>query len=111
MVRIGSVDTQRLSVHKSAYDYDRMPALLDEKEEQIWRLASLSMKLSRFERAMEALSDEDRKVLSIFFLEKGDSPEDAAWALGIEKSCLYKKRNRALAHFTKALFGISEEYD
>ena len=111
MIRLQGASYDDVSVRSSALPGDRLCRLLDEKDAQIWQLSSIHMKLARFERAMNALSEEDRQVLRVCFMDQSSSPEDAAWTLGVEKSCLYKKRNRALAHFTKALYGIIEEFD
>ena len=109
MYRLQSAKTDDVSVQSSLNSDQRICSLLDAKEEQIWRLSSIDLKLTRFKRAMETLSDEDRSVLRLCFVEKAETPEEAAWQLGIEKSCLYKKRNRALVRFTKALFGITDD--
>ena len=108
LLRLSGPRTDRPFIRSSYLSEDRICALLDEKEEQIWRLSSIHMKLDRFERAMRTLSEEDQSVLQICFMEQ-NTPEDAARKLGVEKSCLYKKRNRALARFSKALFGITDE--
>ncbi len=105
MLRIQGGDTQRIHVQNGFVGEDRLCALIDEKQERIWHLGSLTMRLQRFERALAALSEEDRRVLELCFIHKCDSPEETAWQLGVEKSCLYKKRNRALENFKKALFG------
>jgi len=109
MVRLRSVRTDEETVRSSRKEEDRLCMLLDEKQKEIWNYQSIHMKISRFDRAMRAISDEDRTVLQACFLHQNNTPEDAAWELGVEKSSLYKKRNRALAHFTKALFGVTEE--
>jgi len=78
MVRMCSGQADHLRVKSNSSSDDRLCALLDEKDEQIWRLSAIDLKLARFERAMEALPDEDRTVLRLCFIEKTETPEDAA---------------------------------
>ena len=87
---------------------DKLCHYLDVKQEQILLLTSLNARIARFERAMHALPPEEQKILQLCYISKKGNMEDIAWELGMEKSCVYKKKNRALQHFQKALFGTDE---
>ncbi len=105
MLRLQGGDTEKIHIRSGFIGEERLCALIDEKQERIWQLSSLTMRLKRFERAFAALTKEEQRVLDLCFINRGETTEEIAWQLGVEKSCLYKKRNRALENFKKALFG------
>lgn len=60
-------------------------------------------------RALEVLNPEERLVLhQLYMYPQGDSLEQLCRKLGVEKSSIYRRRDRALHKFTVALYGMAE---
>lgn len=90
----------------------REEAILDNmmsRQELLWRLEQAENWLSCMDRALSALSGEEKLVLQRFYIspEKG-SVERLCSELGLESSSVYRKRDKALRHFTVALYGSAE---
>lgn len=90
----------------------REEAILDNmmsRQELMWRLEQAESWLSCMDRALGALSGEEKLVLQRFYInpEKG-SVERLCSELGLESSSVYRKRDKALRHFTVALYGSAE---
>ena len=62
-----------------------------------------------FKPAWESLTEDDRFVLTEFYVQNGDSREDSVGNICdrflIERSSAYNKKNRALARLTNLLYG------
>lgn len=65
---------------------------------QIW--------LSSTDRALSALTEEENRILQRLYIypEKG-GVEQLCRELGVESSSIYRRRDRALKHFTLAYYG------
>lgn len=90
----------------------REEAILDNmmsRQELQWRLEQAESWLSCMDRALGALSGEEKLVLQRFYIcpEKG-SVERLCSELGLESSSVYRKRDKALRRFTVALYGSAE---
>lgn len=58
------------------------------------------------EKAMEALSREDRLVLELMYISPGTgSMQQLCQQLEVEQSSVYRRRDRALQRFATALYG------
>ncbi len=87
-------------------------AILDNmmnRQELRWRLEQAESWLTCMDRALGALSGEEKLVLQRFYIcpEKG-SVERLCSELGLESSSVYRKRDKALRRFTVALYGSAE---
>jgi len=87
----------------------REEAILDNmmsRQELRWRLEQAESWLKCMDRALGALSGEEKLVLQRFYMcpEKG-SVERLCSELGLESSSVYRKRDKALRRFTVALYG------
>lgn len=80
------------------------------RQELQWRLEQAQSWLSCTDRALGALSGEEKLVLQRFYIcpEKG-SVERLCSELGLESSSVYRKRDKALRHFSVALYGSAED--
>lgn len=90
----------------------RDEALLDNmmsRQELHWRLDQTHAWLCSMNKALSALTPEEKLVLQRFYIcpEKG-SVERLCDELGLENSSVYRKRDKALRHFTVALYGCLE---
>lgn len=69
-------------------------------------LKSLELRVASVENALEALSYEDRLLLTLCYVRpKRGNLERLMEALGVEKTRIYEKRNAALRSFGLALTG------
>ena len=78
-----------------------------EKERLRSNIKSAEKLLSIIERGLNSLNEEDRKILEKFYMS--DSPSKIAFLsdeFGYEPRSLYRKRERALAKFTLAMYGF-----
>lgn len=79
------------------------------RQELAWTLQQAQMWLQSTDRALTGLSNEEKLILHRLYIypEKGGL-ERLCKELGIETSSIYRRRDRALKHFTLAFYGIDE---
>ncbi len=75
---------------------------LDSEKE---RLEKVSKEIRRIEGALEALDEDETKILCMSYVEHR-SMEDIAMKEHISRATAFRKRERALENFTRALFGV-----
>lgn len=82
---------------------------LVQRQELKGNLQQTKLWLSGADRALKALSAEERLILHRMFIcpEKG-CLERLCNELGVEQSSIYRKRDKALHRFTLALYGQTE---
>lgn len=80
-----------------------------ERQELERTLEQAHIWLRSTDRALTALSKEERILLHRMYMypQKGGL-EELSKELGVETSSLYRRRDKALKHFTLALYGIAE---
>ena len=91
---------------------NREEALLNNiihRQELVWTLHQAQKWLQTTDRALTALSNEEKLILHRLYIypEKGGL-ERLCKDLGVETSSIYRRRDRALKHFTLAFYGIPE---
>ena len=91
---------------------DREDALLSNivhRDELKRRLKEAKLWVSMVDKALAVLTDEERLVLDRFYIHraKGNVGE-LCERLNLEQSAVYDRRDRALRHFTLALYGVTE---
>ena len=79
------------------------------RQELTWTLEQAQMWLQITDRALTALTKEERQILHSLYIypEKG-GVERLCKELGLESSSVYRRRDKALKHFTMAYYGIEE---
>lgn len=90
----------------------REDALLNnivQRQELIWTLEQAQLWLRSTDRALTALTGEERQILNRLYIypERGNL-ERLCKELDMETSTVYRRRDKALEHFTLALYGITE---
>lgn len=61
------------------------------------------------EGALSVLDKEERNILDRFYIHRGKgNVERLCEELSVEKAQIYRKKDRALRHFTLALYGVTE---
>jgi DNA-directed RNA polymerase specialized sigma subunit len=79
------------------------------RQELAWQLKLVRQWLAHTDRGLLALTPEERLVLQRFYLTpEGKTVDTLCAELGVEQSSVYRKRDKALYHFTAALYGITE---
>ena len=69
------------------------------------RLEKVSQEIRRIEGAFEALDEEEAKILCMSYVEHRGM-EDIAMKEHISRATAFRKREKALENFTRALFGV-----
>lgn len=86
------------------------PSLINslvEKEKLSSNIKSVQKLISIIERGLDSLTDEERTILEKFYMS--DCPSSIrhlSEEFGYEPRSLYRKRDRALARFTLAMYGL-----
>ena len=88
---------------------DRLISGLDKMNELAARRQQAQAYMDWFQPAWDALSEEERYVLSQFYQREEGRQTDGLYEIcdrfHIERSSAYKKKDRALAHLTVLLYG------
>ena len=79
------------------------------RQELEWTLQQAQLWLQSTDRALTALPAQERLILHRLYLypETGNL-ERLCKELGVESSSIYRRRDKALQHFTLAFYGIAE---
>ena len=96
----------------SSCNRSREDALLDNmvhRQELDWTLQQAQLWLKATDRALTALPQEEKLILHRLYIypERG-SLEKLCKELEMETSSIYRRRDKALQHFTLAFYGIDE---
>ena len=88
---------------------DAMLSNIVHRDELKRRLKEAKLWVSMVDKALAVLTDEERLVLDRFYIHraKGNVGE-LCERLNLEQSAVYDRRDRALRHFTLALYGVTE---
>lgn len=88
---------------------DSMLSNIIHRDELKRRLKQARLWVAQVDKAMSVLDDEERLVLDRFYSHrrKGGVGE-LCERLNLEQSAVYDRRDKALRHFTIALYGITE---
>lgn len=80
-----------------------------ERQELLWTLQQAQLWLKTTDRALTALTNEDRLILHrLYIYPEMGAPERLCKELGLETSTIYRRRDKALKRFTLAYYGIDE---
>lgn len=87
---------------------DAMLSNIIHRQELAWTLDQAHIWLRSTDRALTALTPEEKLILHRLYIypEKGGL-ERLCKDLGVESSSIYRRRDKALKHFTLAFYGIS----
>lgn len=79
------------------------------RQELAWTLQQAQLWLKTTDRALTALTSEERLILHhLYIYPQIGAPERLCKELGMETSSIYRRRDKALKHFTIAYYGIDE---
>ena len=79
------------------------------RQELAWSLQQALYWLKITDRALTALTNEEKLILHrLYIYPEKDGLQRLCKELGLETSSIYRRRDRALKHFTLAYYGIAE---
>lgn len=88
---------------------DSMLSNIVHRDELKRRLKEARLWVAQVDKALAVLDDEERLVLDRFYIHRAKGAVEALCeSLNLEKSAVYDRRDKALRHFTLALYGITE---
>lgn len=88
---------------------DAMLSNIVHRDELKRRLKEARLWVAQVDKALAVLDDEERLVLDRFYIHRTkDSVVELCDRLNLEKTAVYDRREKALRHFTIALYGITE---
>ena len=88
---------------------DSMLSNIVHRDELKRRLKEARLWVAQVDKALAVLDDEERLVLDRFYIHRTkDSVGELCDRLNLEKTAVYDRREKALRHFTIALYGITE---
>lgn len=107
-IRSATTDSTPVSGGGSTRE-DVMLSNIVHRDELKRRLKEARLWVAQVDKALAVLDDEERLVLDRFYIcrAKGNV-EDLCERFGIEKTAVYKRRDKALRFFTIALYGATE---
>ena len=88
---------------------DSMLSNIVHRDELKRRLKEARLWVSMVDKALAVLDDEEQLVLDRFYIHRTKGTVEARCeSLNLEKSAVYDRRDKALRHFTLALYGVTE---
>lgn len=88
---------------------DSMLSNIVHRDELKRRLREARLWVAQVDKALAVLDNEERLVLDRFYIHRTqDSVGGLCDRLSLEKTAVYDRREKALRHFTIALYGITE---
>lgn len=88
---------------------DSMLSNIVHRDELKRRLKEARLWVAQVDKALAVLDDEERLVLDRFYIHRTKGAVEALCeSLNLEKSAVYDRRDKALRHFTLALYGVIE---
>lgn len=79
------------------------------RQELAWTLQQAQMWLKATDRALTALTGDEKLILHrLYIYPQTGALEKLCKELGVESSSIYRRRDKALRHFTLAFYGIDE---
>ena len=88
---------------------DSMLSNIVHRDELKRRLKEARLWVAQVDKALAVLDDKERHVLDRFYIHRAKwAVEALCESLNLEKSAVYDRRDKALRHFTLALYGVTE---
>ncbi|MEG1945231.1 MAG: DUF1492 domain-containing protein [Oscillospiraceae bacterium] len=86
---------------------DAMINAIDKKERLRINYGVARSKINRMERGLKSLSDNERRVLELFYINRtNDYIDRLCEEMGYEQAQLYRLKDAAVKKFTLSMFGI-----
>lgn len=107
-VRSATTDSTPVSGGGSTRE-DAMLSNIVHRQELARTLRQAKLWVSTVDRAMSVLDDDERLVLEMMYIHRARGNIDRLCeSLNVEKAQVYRRRDKALRHFTLALYGVTE---
>lgn len=107
---IDRLDNQQRCIESSKnHTSDQLLEIIAERQELAWSLNNVHAWLMVVDRALGCLDPEERLILHRLYIEpQRGGIKKLQDELGYEQSTVYRHRDVALEHFTRALYGCTE---
>ena len=80
------------------------------RQELAWTLLQAQTWLKTTDRALTVLPNDEKLILHrLYIYPESGNLERLCKELGVESSSVYRRRDRALKHFTLAFYGVAEK--
>ena len=108
-VRAALLDGMPRSGSSASHREEAMVGNIARRDELKRRLKEARLWVAQVDKALAVLDDEERLVLDRFYIHRAKGAVEALCeCLNLEKSAVYDRRDKALRHFTLALYGVTE---
>ncbi len=108
-IRSATTDGTPVSGGGGSTREDSMLTNIVHRDELKRRLKEARLWVAQVDKALAVLDDEERLVLDRFYIHRTKGAVEALCeSLNLEKSAVYDRRDKALRHFTLALYGVIE---
>lgn len=108
-IRSATTDGTPVSGGGGSTREDSMLSNIVHRDELKRRLKEARLWVAQVDKALAVLDDEERLVLDRFYIHRAKGAVEALCeSLSLEKSAVYDRRDKALRHFTLALYGVTE---
>ena len=108
-IRSATTDGTPVSGGGGSTREDSMLTNIVHRDELKRRLKEARLWVAQVDKALAVLDDEEQLVLDRFYIHRAKGAVEALCeSLGLEKSAVYDRRDKALRHFTLALYGVTE---
>lgn len=116
--RLAALDADIASIHSALKDAtpvqggtstaeDRLISNIDERGRLEANINSVNVRLKAIRGALDTLTADEQLILDRFFINRVDRYIDRLCdELNIEQAQVYRRKDEALRHFTKALYGF-----
>lgn len=116
--RLAALDADIASIHSALKDAtpvqggtstaeDRLISNIDERGRLAANINSVNVRLKVIRGALDTLTADEQLILDRFFINRVDRYIDRLCdELNIEQAQVYRRKDEALRHFTKALYGF-----
>lgn len=97
------------AVKSSGSREDAMLNNIIHRQELVWTLQQAQTWLKTTDRALTALPNDEKLILHrLYIYPEAGNLDRLCKELGVESSSIYRRRDRALKHFTLAFYGMDE---
>lgn len=115
--RIGELEAEIAGIHSASPDgiatkgggsgrEDRLLNSIVARDKLVASLAETRKAVDRVERALNVLSEDDRRILEVsYIMQRKGAADQLAAELGVEKKTVYNRRIKALWLFQNAMSG------
>ena len=101
--------TGRVTARDQRNREERMLNNIVQRQELQWSLEQTRRWIRLMDRGLAVLDDREKAILEqLYIYPRAGAMERLCAELGVEKTSIYRRRDRALEKFTRAMYGFTE---